>query len=72
MTIIETKADALMNLVRKEKSIKAKKAAEKLDVEKAYVRKLAYVLHKRGMLDLKTNYLTLTLIDKDENVFDKD
>lgn len=67
MTIIETKADKLMFLVRKEGKITAKKAAEALEVEKAYVRKLAYALHKRGLLDLKTNYLTLKLIAKKED-----
>lgn len=67
MTIIETKADKLMYLVRKEGRITAKKAGETLEVDKAYIRKLAYALHKRGIIDLQTNYLTLKLIAKKED-----
>lgn len=61
MAIVETKVDEFMNLIYERKQITSKEAAKILEVEEAYVRKLAYLFQKRKMIDLKTTLTSLTI-----------
>lgn len=65
MAIIETKADEFMNLVYEKKELTSKEAAKELNVDEAYIRKLAYVFQKRRLIDLKASMtsLKITLVE---------
>ena len=61
MAIIETKADQLIALLDRKKSVTAKEAATELEVTEGYVRKLASVLNKNELLDIKAGAFSVTL-----------
>lgn len=69
MAIIETKADEFMNLIYDRRELTSKEISRILQVDEAYVRKLAYLFQKRKMIDLKTSLttLTITIIDQPTN-----
>jgi len=62
MAIIETKADQLMAAIDKHKSITTAEAAKELSLTEPYVRRLATVLQKNKLIDLKANAFTVTMI----------
>ena len=62
MSVIETKADELISLVRKKGQVSAKEAAKAINVSEAYVHKLAYVFQKRKLVDLKASAFSLAII----------
>jgi predicted ArsR family transcriptional regulator len=64
MTIIETKADGLMAVIDKRKSVTVKDAAADLGVTEDYVRRLAVVLQKNKLIELEASMFTLTLLSK--------
>ena len=61
MTIIETKADQLMELVDQQKIITAKAAAKTLGVNEDYIRKIAEVLHREQLIDLDITAFSFTM-----------
>ncbi len=64
MAIIETKADELMALIDEKKNISTKDAANELGVDEKYVRKLAYILQKNKLIDLKASSFAVNMIDR--------
>ena len=62
MAIIETKADELMDVIYKRKSITTKAAAKLMNVDETYVRRLAYVMQKHELINLSATSLSLTMI----------
>ncbi|MBN1274763.1 MarR family transcriptional regulator [Candidatus Woesearchaeota archaeon] len=64
MAILETKADQLMAVIDRNKSLTSKQAAKELGVTEDYVRRLAETLQKNGLIDLKASAFTLTLLAK--------
>ena len=62
MGVIETKADLLMALIYDRKTITTKEAATELQLDEAYIRRVAYVLEKNGLISLKATSFSLTLL----------
>jgi hypothetical protein len=65
MAIIETKADQLMALIDRQRIISEKVASKTLGVSDDYVRRIAEVLHRNNLIELKVNAFSLTMIAKD-------
>ncbi len=61
MAIIETKADQLIALLDKKKIITSKEAATEMQVTEGYIRKLANVLNKNELLEIKAGAFNVTL-----------
>lgn len=64
MAIIETKVDLLMGLIDKHKSLSTKQAAKELEVDEPYVRRLAIVMQKNKLIDIKASAFTMMLLAK--------
>lgn len=61
MAIIETKVDLLMELIDKHKSLSTKQAAKELEVDEPYVRRLAIVMQKNKLINIKASAFTMML-----------
>ncbi len=66
MAIIETKVDELLALVDDKGSISTVDAAKELGVDEKYVRKIAYVLQKHKLIDLKASTFRVVLISRNK------
>ena len=64
MAIIETKADQLMQLIDRQRSITAKVAAKEMGVTEEYIRKVADVLQRNNLIELKVTAFSLTMMAK--------
>lgn len=61
MAIVETKADQLIALIDRKKEITTTDAAKELNASEEYVRRVAKVLHKNNLLELKPSAFKLTM-----------
>ena len=62
MAIIETKADQLMAVIDKQQTITAKAAAKEMGVTEDYIRRIAEVLQRNKLINLKVTAFSLTMI----------
>ena len=67
MGIVESEADEILKVIKEEEEISAGNLASKLEFDKSYVKKICYVLDKKGLVEVDTNYLNLTVRTKDQD-----
>lgn len=64
MAIIETKADQLMALIDNQRTLSAKNAAKEMGVTEEYIRRVAEVLQRNKLIDLKVTAFSFTIMAK--------
>lgn len=64
MAIIETKADQLIAIIDQQKTLTAKEAAKTMNVTEDYVRRIAEILQRNKLINLKVNAFSMTMMQK--------